>query len=57
MKKTQLRTRKMHLHRETLKNLAAQDLDDVRGGTSTNCPGDPTVGGLCTVVGCGGIPK
>ena len=56
MKKAQLRNKKMRLHRETLKNLAAQDLNDVRGGTSTNCPGDPTVE-PCTFADCGGIPK
>lgn len=49
MKKSQRHTKKMRLHRETLKNLAAQDLDDVRGGTSTNCPTDPTYGDLCTM--------
>jgi hypothetical protein len=57
MKKSQRHTQKMRLHRETLRNLAAQDLDDVRGGTSTNCTGDPTVGDLCSVDPCGRIPK
>ena len=55
MKKT--RNRKIHLHRETLKNLSSNDIRQVQGGTTTNCPGDPTFGALCSIDACGKFPK
>jgi hypothetical protein len=56
-KHRKVRNQKMRLNRETLRNLSKTDLHDVRGGTTTNCPGDPTYGDLCTLRGCGGIDK
>lgn len=49
-------TRKpLELHRETVRLLGRQDLREIAGGTTTNCPGDPTFGDLCTFRGCGSI--
>lgn len=55
MRKKTSERKSLRLNRETVRLLSEHSLQDAVGGTSTNCPGDPTYGDLCTIVGCGGI--
>ena len=55
MRKKTSERKSLRLNRETVRLLSEHSLQDAVGGTSTNCTGDPTVGDLCTIVGCGGI--